>query len=88
MAGGDAPGRSGKRSAAVTAFLLSELLRAARSRNTRWKIYGVTGVLQRKKVLCHGHTGFKGSWFVRMLTLAGAQVIGIRFKAAHTTQYV
>ena len=27
-----------------------------------------------KKVLVTGHTGFKGSWFVRMLTLAGAQV--------------
>ena len=29
-----------------------------------------------KKVLVTGHTGFKGSWFVRMLTLAGAQVTG------------
>ena len=27
-----------------------------------------------KKVLVTGHTGFKGSWLVRILTLAGAQV--------------
>ena len=29
-----------------------------------------------KKVLVTGHTGFKGSWLVRILTLAGAQVTG------------
>lgn len=29
-----------------------------------------------KKVLVTGHTGFKGSWLVRMLTLAGAKVSG------------
>lgn len=29
-----------------------------------------------KKVLVTGHTGFKGSWLVRMLTLAGAEVTG------------
>ena len=33
-----------------------------------------------KKVLVTGHTGFKGSWFVRMLTLAGAQVTGYGLK--------
>jgi CDP-glucose 4,6-dehydratase len=29
-----------------------------------------------KKVLITGHTGFKGSWLCRILTLAGAKVIG------------
>ena len=29
-----------------------------------------------KKVLVTGHTGFKGSWLVRILTLAGAQGTG------------
>lgn len=29
-----------------------------------------------KKVLVTGHTGFKGSWLVRMLTLMGAEVTG------------
>ena len=29
-----------------------------------------------KKVLVTGHTGFKGSWLCRMLTLSGAQVTG------------
>ena len=29
-----------------------------------------------KKVLVTGNTGFKGSWLVRILTLAGAQVTG------------
>lgn len=29
-----------------------------------------------KKVLITGHTGFKGSWLVRILTLAGAKVTG------------
>ena len=29
-----------------------------------------------KKGLVTGHTGFKGSWLVRILTLAGAQVTG------------
>lgn len=31
---------------------------------------------QGKKVLVTGHTGFKGAWLCRMLTLAGAQVSG------------
>lgn len=31
---------------------------------------------QGKKVLVTGHTGFKGSWLCRILTLAGAQVTG------------
>lgn len=34
-----------------------------------------------KKVLVTGHTGFKGSWLVRMLTLAGADVSGYGLKA-------
>ena len=29
-----------------------------------------------KRVLITGHTGFKGSWLCRILTLAGAQVTG------------
>lgn len=29
-----------------------------------------------KKVLVTGHTGFKGSWLIRILTLAGAEVTG------------
>ena len=29
-----------------------------------------------KRVLVTGHTGFKGSWLCRILTLAGAQVTG------------
>lgn len=29
---------------------------------------------QGKRVLVTGHTGFKGSWLCRILTLAGAQV--------------
>ncbi|MBS6643418.1 MAG: CDP-glucose 4,6-dehydratase [Clostridiaceae bacterium] len=31
---------------------------------------------QGKRVLVTGHTGFKGSWLIRMLTLAGADVTG------------
>ncbi|MGN0372389.1 MAG: CDP-glucose 4,6-dehydratase [Enterocloster sp.] len=31
---------------------------------------------QNKRVLVTGHTGFKGSWLCRILTLAGAQVTG------------
>ena len=31
---------------------------------------------QGKRVLVTGHTGFKGSWLCRILTLAGAQVTG------------
>lgn len=33
-----------------------------------------------KRVLVTGHTGFKGSWLVRMLTLAGARVTGYGLK--------
>ena len=33
-----------------------------------------------KKVLVTGHTGFKGSWLCRMLTNAGAEVIGYSLK--------
>lgn len=33
-----------------------------------------------KKVLVTGHTGFKGSWIVRMLTLMGAEVTGYALK--------
>ena len=29
-----------------------------------------------KRVLVTGHTGFKGAWLCRILTLAGAQVTG------------
>ena len=29
-----------------------------------------------KRVLVTGHTGFKGSWLCRILTLAGAKVTG------------
>ena len=29
-----------------------------------------------KKVLITGHTGFKGSWLTRILTLSGAEVTG------------
>ena len=29
-----------------------------------------------KRVLVTGHTGFKGTWLCRILTLAGAQVTG------------
>ena len=35
---------------------------------------------QGKKVLVTGHTGFKGSWLCRILTLAGAQVTGYSLK--------
>ena len=35
-----------------------------------------------KKVLVTGHTGFKGSWLVRILTLAGAQGTGYALKNA------
>lgn len=34
-----------------------------------------------KKVLVTGHTGFKGSWLCRMLTLAGAKVTGYALPA-------
>lgn len=34
------------------------------------------GFYGNKKVLITGHTGFKGSWLTRILTLAGAQVTG------------
>ena len=36
---------------------------------------------QGKKVLVTGHTGFKGSWLCRILTLAGAQVTGYAAEA-------
>ena len=29
-----------------------------------------------KKVLVTGHTGFKGSWLVKILKMAGAEVVG------------
>lgn len=35
----------------------------------------------RKKVLVTGHTGFKGAWLVRILTLAGASVTGYALEA-------
>lgn len=41
---------------------------------------GMVNVLEfykNKKVLVTGHTGFKGSWLCKILTLAGANVIGI-----------
>ena len=31
---------------------------------------------QGKKVLVTGHTGFKGTWLVKMLKLLGAEVVG------------
>ena len=34
------------------------------------------GFYKGKRVLVTGHTGFKGSWLVRILTLAGAEVTG------------
>ena len=36
---------------------------------------------QGKRVLVTGHTGFKGSWLCRILTLAGAQVTGYAAEA-------
>ena len=36
---------------------------------------------QGKRVLVTGHTGFKGSWLCRILTLAGAQVTGYALEA-------
>ena len=36
---------------------------------------------QGKRVLVTGHTGFKGSWLCRVLTLAGAQVMGYALEA-------
>ena len=36
---------------------------------------------QGKRVLVTGHTGFKGSWLCRVLTLAGAQVTGYALEA-------
>ena len=35
---------------------------------------------QGRSVLVTGHTGFKGSWLCRILTLAGAQVTGYALK--------
>ncbi|MEY8339177.1 CDP-glucose 4,6-dehydratase [Lachnospiraceae bacterium 62-35] len=34
-----------------------------------------------KKVLVTGHTGFKGSWLIRILTMAGAKVTGYALEA-------
>ena len=34
-----------------------------------------------KKILVTGHTGFKGSWFSRILVLAGAEVYGLALSA-------
>ena len=34
-----------------------------------------------KRVLVTGDTGFKGSWLIRILHLAGAEVIGYALKA-------
>ena len=36
---------------------------------------------QGKRVLVTGHTGFKGSWLCRILTLVGAQVTGYAAEA-------
>ena len=36
---------------------------------------------QGKRILVTGHTGFKGSWLCRILTLAGAQVTGYAAEA-------
>ena len=36
---------------------------------------------QGKRILVTGHTGFKGSWLCRILTLAGAQVTGYAVEA-------
>ena len=36
---------------------------------------------QGKRVLVTGHTGFKGAWLCRILTLAGAQVTGYAAEA-------
>ena len=35
-----------------------------------------------KRVLITGHTGFKGSWLTRILTLAGAEVTGYSLEPA------
>lgn len=34
-------------------------------------------IFKNKKILVTGHTGFKGSWLIRWLTLLGAKVVGI-----------
>ena len=36
----------------------------------------LTDFYKGKKVLVTGHTGFKGAWLCRILTLAGARVTG------------
>jgi CDP-glucose 4,6-dehydratase len=40
-----------------------------------------------KKILVTGHTGFKGSWLVRILVLAGADVYGVALKPEPESLY-
>ena len=38
-----------------------------------------------KKILITGHTGFKGSWLCKILSIAGADVIGVSLEAENDT---
>ena len=40
-----------------------------------------------KRVLVTGHTGFKGAWLCRILTLAGAQVTGYSLEPPTDRRY-
>ena len=41
-----------------------------------------------KKVLVTGHTGFKGTWLVRTLLFAGAEVIGSFIRSPNESFFV